>query len=59
MEIEEVKRLREELNEKIFDLIEKFESDTNTSIMYVNINSDYVIGKKEPRISSVNVDVRM
>jgi hypothetical protein len=59
MEINVAMDKKLELEEKILDLIDRFEQKTELSVYSIDINSSRTIGSMYPKISSVKVEIRM
>jgi len=55
MEIQKAKELRDQLQQDILKLIQKFEEDTETHVYYVNLDSVQML--KNPLPNTVKVDV--
>lgn len=62
MNIEEVKQLRKNLEKGIFELVSKFESDTNLNIDSINLDYSvfyFISGKEEKQLTDVSIEVRL
>ena len=55
MEIQKAKELRDQLQEDILNLIQRFEEETETNVNYVNLDSVQML--KNPLPNTVNVEV--
>ena len=55
MELQKAKELRDQLQQDILSLIQKFEEETKTHVRYVEL--DYVQMLKNPLPNTVNVEV--
>lgn len=55
MQIQKAKELRDQLQEGILNLIQKFEEETETHVHYVNLDSVQML--KNPLPNTVKVDV--
>ena len=58
MEIQKAKELRDDLQEDILSLIQKFEEDTKTNVRYVDIDSVQMLKNPLPNTVGVLVDFK-
>ena len=58
MGIRKAKELRDQLQEDILSLIQKFEEDTETHVYYVNLNSVQMLKNPLPNTVKVEVEFR-
>lgn len=64
MNIEEVKQLRKNLEKDIFELVSKFESDTNLNVDNINLDylEFYTIRSKQEEVkqlTGISIEVRL
>ena len=58
MEIQKAKELRNQLQEDILNLIQKFEEETETYVHYVNLDSVQMLKNPLPNTVKVEVEFR-
>ena len=58
MEIQKAKELRDQLQQDILKLIQKFEEDTETHVYYVNLDSEQMLENYLPNTIKVEVEFR-
>lgn len=58
MEIQKAKELRDQLQEDILNLIQKFEEETKTHVYYVNLDSVQMLKNPLPNTVKVEVEFR-
>ena len=58
MEIQKAKELRDNLQEDILSLIQKFEEETETHVQYVNLDSVQMLKNPLPNTVKVEVEFR-
>jgi hypothetical protein len=58
MEIQKAKELRDQLQEDILKLIQKFEEDTETHVYYVSVDSEQMLNNPLPDTVKVEVEFR-
>ena len=58
MEIQKVKELRDQLQQDILKLIQKFEEETETHVYYVNLDSAQFLQNPLPNTVKVEVEFR-
>ena len=58
MEIQKAKELRDQLQQDILSLIQKFEEDTETHVHYVNLDSIQILKNPLPNTIKVEVEFR-
>ena len=58
MEIQKAKELRDQLQEDILSLIQKFEEETDTHVYYVNLDSVQMLKNPLPNTVKVEVEFR-
>ena len=58
MEIQKAKELRDQLQEDILKLIQKFEEDTETHVYYVSVDSEQMLNNPLPDTVKVEVKFR-
>lgn len=58
MEIQKAKELRDQLQEDILKLIQKFEEETETNVHYVNLDSVQMLKNPLPNTVKVEVEFR-
>ena len=58
MGIRKAKELRDQLQEDILSLIQKFEEDTETHVYYVNVDSEQMLNNPLPNTVRVEVEFR-
>ena len=58
MEIQKAKELRDQLQQDILSLIQKFEEDTETHVYYVNVDSEQMPNNPLPDTVKVEVEFR-
>jgi hypothetical protein len=59
MEIDAAMKKKFELEEKILDLIDRFETDTGLSCGYIRIDSVPIVGRSKPKIYSVQIEITL
>lgn len=58
MEIQKAKELRDQLQQDILELIQKFEEETETHVHYVNLDSMQMLKNPLPYTIKVEVELR-
>ena len=58
MEIQKAKELRDNLQQDILKLIQKFEEETETHVYYVNLDSVQILKNPLPNTVKVEVEFR-
>ena len=58
MEIQKAKELRDDLQQNILSLIQKFEEETETHVYYVNVDSEQMLKNPLPHTVKVEVEFR-
>ena len=58
MEIQKAKELRDQLQQDILELIQKFEEETETHVNYVNLDSVQMLKNPLPYTVKVEVEFR-
>ena len=58
MEIQKAKELRDQLQDDILNLIQKFEEETKTYVHYVNLDSVHMIRNPLPNAAKVQVEFK-
>ena len=58
MEIQKAKELRDQLQQDILKLIQKFEEETETHVYYVNVESEQMLKNPLPDTVKVEVEFR-
>ena len=58
MEIQKAKELRDQLQQDILSLIQKFEEDTETHVHYVHLDSVQMLKNPLPNTVKVEVEFR-
>lgn len=58
MEIQKAKELRDQLQDDILNLIQKFEEETKTYVHYVNLDSVRMLGNPLPNTARVQVEFK-
>ena len=58
MQIQKAKELRDQLQQDILKLIQKFEEETETHVYYVNVDSEQMLKNPLPHTVKVEVEFR-
>lgn len=58
MEIQKAKELRDQLQNDILNLIQKFEEETKTHVHYVNLDSVQMLRNTLPNTAKVQVEFK-
>ena len=58
MEIQKAKEMRNQLENDILKLIQKFEEETKTYVHYVNLDSVHMLGNPLPNTARVQVEFK-
>lgn len=59
MDVEEVKRKRSILENNILNLVLEFENETGTSVEYIRIDKEAIIGKRLQKTFGVSIKLEM
>ena len=58
MEIQKAKELRDQLQDDILNLIQKFEEETKTHVHYISLDSVHMIRNPLPNTAKVQVEFK-